>query len=53
VDVGGRIILKWILDKKDRVVWTGFIWLRIGTSGGLNTVMNLWIPKHVGKFLSS
>jgi hypothetical protein len=26
---------KWILEKYDRVVWTGFIWLRIGTSGWL------------------
>jgi hypothetical protein len=33
--VGGRIMLKRILDKWDGVVWTGFIWLRIGTSGGL------------------
>jgi hypothetical protein len=31
----GRIILRWILDKLDGVVWTGFIWLRIMTSGGL------------------
>jgi hypothetical protein len=31
----GRIILKWILERKDGVVWTGVIWIRIGTSGGL------------------
>jgi hypothetical protein len=30
-----NMILKWILDKNDGVVWTGFVWLRIGTSGGL------------------
>jgi hypothetical protein len=35
LDVGGRIILRWILERKDGVVWTGLIWLRIGTSGGL------------------
>jgi hypothetical protein len=35
LDVGERIILKWILEKQDGVVWTGFIWLRTGTSGGL------------------
>jgi hypothetical protein len=29
--VGGRIILKWVLKKEGRRVWTGFIWL----SGGL------------------
>jgi hypothetical protein len=31
LDVGGWILLKWILDG---VVSTGLIWLRIGTSGG-------------------
>jgi hypothetical protein len=31
----GRIILGWSLDKLDKAVWTGSIWLRIGTSGGL------------------
>jgi hypothetical protein len=31
----GMMILKWILEKQDGVVWTGFIWHRIGTSGGL------------------
>jgi hypothetical protein len=27
--------IKWILEKLDGVVWSGFIWLRIGISGGL------------------
>jgi hypothetical protein len=31
----GRIILKWNLEKKDVVVWTGLIWLKIGASGRL------------------
>ena len=31
----GRIILKWILEQRDREAWTGLIWLRIGTGGGL------------------
>jgi hypothetical protein len=46
LDVGGRIILKWILERQDEMVWTGLIWLRIGTSGGplVNTVMNLLVP---------
>jgi hypothetical protein len=36
VDVDGRIILRWILEKYNGVVWTGgFICLKIGTSGGL------------------
>jgi hypothetical protein len=29
------IILRWILETYDGVVWTGLIWLRMGTSGGL------------------
>jgi hypothetical protein len=33
--VGGRIILKWILEKWDGIVQFGSIWLRIGTGGGL------------------
>jgi hypothetical protein len=31
-DVGGWIILKWILERWDGIE---LIWLRIGTSGGL------------------
>jgi hypothetical protein len=32
---GVWIILKWILERQDEMVWTGLKWLRIGTSGGL------------------
>jgi hypothetical protein len=35
LDVDGSIVLKRILKKYDEVMWTGFIWLRIGISGGL------------------
>jgi hypothetical protein len=28
-DVGG-----WILERQDCFLWTGYVWLRIGTSGG-------------------
>jgi hypothetical protein len=31
----GRVILKWILKKCGVRVWIGFMWLRIGTGGGL------------------
>jgi hypothetical protein len=34
-DNGRRITLKFILQKYDRKVRTGFNWLRIGTSGGI------------------
>ena len=33
-DVDGRIILRWILRKREGVVGTGLSWLRIGTVGG-------------------
>ena len=32
--VDGKIILRWIFRKWDVEVWTGLIWLRIGTGGG-------------------
>jgi hypothetical protein len=32
--VNGRIVLKWILEKWGGT-WTGLIFLRIGTGGGL------------------
>jgi hypothetical protein len=35
VALDGRIILKWIFKKWDGEAWTGLIWLRIGTGGGL------------------
>jgi hypothetical protein len=28
-------ILKWILERQDKMEWIGLIWLRTGTSGGL------------------
>jgi hypothetical protein len=33
--VDGKIILKLIFKKWDREAWTGLLWLRIGTAGGL------------------
>jgi hypothetical protein len=30
-----RIILKWLLRNSNGRVWIRFIWLRIGTGGGL------------------
>jgi hypothetical protein len=34
LDVDWKIILEWMLGKCNGKAWTGFIWLRIGTSGG-------------------
>jgi hypothetical protein len=35
-----------ILERQDGVMWTGLVWLRIGTSGRapVNAVMNLRVP---------
>jgi hypothetical protein len=33
--VDGKIILEWMLRIQDVREWTEFIWLRIGTTGGL------------------
>jgi hypothetical protein len=33
--VDRRTILNWILERQDGVVWTGLVWLRIGTSEGM------------------
>jgi hypothetical protein len=33
--VAERIILKRIFNKLDREAWTGFLWLRIETGGGV------------------
>jgi hypothetical protein len=33
--VGGWTVLKWILERWDRMVWTGSVWLMIGTTEGL------------------
>jgi hypothetical protein len=35
LDVSGRILLKWILEEYDGVVWIGFILFWIGISEGL------------------
>jgi hypothetical protein len=45
LDVDGKVILERILQKQGGMLWTGFIWLRTGPSGGLvNTVMKLRVP---------
>jgi hypothetical protein len=35
LDVDVRITLKWMFNMWDAAVWTGLIWLRRGTGGGL------------------
>jgi len=34
--IGGRITLRWLLEKRNVRMWIGFNSLRIGTSGGLS-----------------
>jgi hypothetical protein len=35
LDVDGKIILKWFFKSWLEEAWTGLLWLRIGTGGGL------------------
>jgi hypothetical protein len=35
LEVYRKIILRWILGKLFRKVWTGYVWHRIGPNGGL------------------
>jgi hypothetical protein len=45
LDIDEKIILERILGKWGGRVWTGFIWLKIGTSDALVYIkMNLWVP---------
>jgi hypothetical protein len=37
-DVGGWIILGWIWERWDRVMWTGLVWLKTGTDGELTKI---------------
>jgi hypothetical protein len=32
--IDGRIILRWIFRMRDVGIWTGLIWLRMGTGDG-------------------
>jgi hypothetical protein len=45
-DIGRLIILRWILEIPDVVVWTGLFWLRIGDlwRGLVNMVINFQVP---------
>jgi hypothetical protein len=47
----GKVILEWILRKLGGKVWTGCIWLRIGSGSALvNTILQ--VPKRKGNFLT-
>jgi hypothetical protein len=35
IEIGGKILLKWILEKQNGVVCNEFIWFRTGISGRL------------------
>jgi hypothetical protein len=34
IDVDWKAILEWILGKQGGKMWTAFMWVRMGTSGG-------------------
>jgi hypothetical protein len=45
----GTIILKWILKKQERMLWTGLTYLRMGTEADcVNTVINFGFNKMQG-----
>jgi hypothetical protein len=33
-NVGEQIVLRWILERQDEVVWIGLVWFRTRTAGG-------------------
>jgi hypothetical protein len=35
--IDGRMGLEWILGRLVGGVWSGFVWFRVGTGGGLST----------------
>ena len=35
IGIDGKIILRWIFRKWGVEAWTGLMWLRMGTGGGL------------------
>jgi hypothetical protein len=43
-DVGGWVILKWILERKDEAVWTDVAQDRDQCRALVNTVINLSVP---------
>jgi hypothetical protein len=44
--VDGKIILKENLTKHDGIVWIGFVWPTIGTTGLLNSSVFWVIKRH-------
>jgi hypothetical protein len=52
--VGGRKILKWIFINLDEAEWTGLIWFRRGSYGGLcESKYKLPVLYSAGKFLTN
>jgi hypothetical protein len=51
IGVDGRIVLKRIVKKQGVKMWPGFVWIRIGFSGGLFViaVTNLWVPQNASQ----
>jgi hypothetical protein len=51
LSIDGKIILNWILRKEGGKLWTGCIWLRIGSIGGHGNEPSVSIKE--GRFLTS
>jgi hypothetical protein len=47
LDIEGSVILEQVLGKQGGKLWTGYVWLRVGSSGEFSLVsmiMNLQVP---------
>jgi hypothetical protein len=44
LDIGGRLILRWILEREDGMVWIDLAQNRDQWRALVNTVMNLRVP---------
>lgn len=50
--VDARIIIKWILQKKNRMLWTSFRWNKTRYRVAVKMAMNLEVSQKVAHFLT-
>lgn len=51
-DMGRGIILKYTVKKQGESVWSGFIWLRAGTSGNIFVKISLYFQLYKERKIS-